>query len=214
MEDDSVHHAPAGVPDSAKESSNSRRLTAALEFMRLARSEIQDRSRFTNQLLPAYLTSVAALLTWLSQRNLPLYLPLPLSSLLSVAGAYITFLFNGNEGMIGALAKYQIEQLSPVLDDVAPSVPLWECTFHARKHKTLWRERGMLLQTLIVIPVGWSPLLLNKLFASQQTPPAAPLVGLWTTVIVLADVWTIYLTIEMMKARSKIRPRKAPREQP
>jgi len=146
----------------------------ALEYLKLARVEILDKTKFVNQTLGAYLAGVAALGSWFYQaiykpggKDVP-SLTEPQKMLAAAAFAFmiaylafaVSWIIYTNERLITALAIYQRHDLGQVLGKDPPMWELSDSLIHFDDlHKVLRmvqvEERIVLLPPLFALIFAW-----------------------------------------------------------
>ena len=117
------------------EESDKRQDEFALKYLDMARSEILDRMKLSNQTLTVYVGAVGAIAAWMYQASIGSEHLANLRALAFPTGVVVAFLALAatwiifhNERMVNALALYQKKELAEYLTEVAPRVTPWEAS--------------------------------------------------------------------------------------
>jgi hypothetical protein len=105
----------------------------ALKYLDLARAEILDRMKASNQTLIVYVGGVGAIVGWMYQATIASKDHANMRTLVFPTGVIVAFLALAatwiifhNERMVNALARYQKTVLAPYFKSVAPGMIAWE----------------------------------------------------------------------------------------
>jgi hypothetical protein len=139
----------------------------ALKYLEIARAEILDRMKSSNQTLTLYVGGIGAIVGWMFQVTTVAQKPVPLRSVVFPMGVVVGFLAFAaswiifhNERMVNALARYQKKELAPYLHSVLP-VTGWESSdqLHGTDNKvpiyiTMLVQAAILIGPVFVFLVG------------------------------------------------------------
>jgi len=190
----------------------------ALKYLDLARGEILEKARFTNQTLGAYLLGSSALASWFYQTIYkPAAPPLPsatdaekaaaavgLALMLSYLAVAVNWIIHHNERIIAALALYQRVDLYSVLGD---RPPMWERSSSLEREDRLWPAAlTVLIQEFIIL----GPPIAASIFATRQVHAAPWLARWWITGAWGANVASVIVGLFMFDTKRKLRSNKLP----
>src|ERR1700722_9674487 len=168
------------MPDSAKQGEH--QVQVALKYLDIARAEILDRMKGSNQILSVYVAGVGAITAWMYQATIGSDKHASMRSLVFPTGVVVAFLALAatwiifhNERMVNALARYQKEELAPYLKSVAPGMTMWEASdaLHDTDNR-LPIAATIIVQGILVIgpsAVFLCAMLYFYLFAATDTVP-------------------------------------------
>ena len=204
----------ASEPD--PEEIGARRDQVALKYLDLARAEIQDRMKSSNQTLIVYVGGVGAIAGWMYQATIGSKSHANMRTLAFPTGVVVAFLALAatwiifhNERMVNALARYQKQVLAPYLKSVAPDMVLWESSVALRcTDKGFTIVMTIIVQAILVI--GPSLVFLGSMLYFIACPGVPPTVAPWMglSCILLTAMLTglaIYFTVLTIRHRKELR---------
>lgn len=193
---------------------NSDKLEVALKYLELAREEIQEKGRFVNQTLAAYLLGSSALASWFYQSAYKVSAPpacaaleadkaaaaIGLALLLAYLALGVNWIIHHNERIVAALALYQRNDLALTLGN---SPRMWEISGFLKEEDSLMHAFfTVAIEELIVLAPPVSALV----FAWRQAQFADWWPShLWLPGAVFADVLCLVIGILMFRTKQKLR---------
>lgn len=160
----------------------------ALKYLELARGEILERLKLSNQFLIVYLGGISALIGWLfsgnssAQSSISPRDALPAVALgLSFLACSLSWILNENERMIEGLAKYQTEALKKWANQF-PFL-MWEGS--EQLSKEVPRYGAMMAHTVIINLPSGVVILCSIIFPGPKWNPS-----LWVSFLVGASIIT------------------------
>ena len=182
-----------------------RECTIALKYLEIARSEILERLKLSNQFLIVYLGGISALLGWIFATRasstdgiVPLHVLPAVATGLSFLAFSLTWVLNENEDMIERLAKYQTQELGKVLRRYSSS-PMWENSKFLRGEQP--SEGAMSAHFLIINAPNIVLILASILFPSASTQ-----LSYWRWFFIVVAIGLSYLSclksIRMIQRRT------------
>jgi predicted permease len=194
----------------------------ALKYLDLARGEILERTKFVNQTLGSYLLGSAALASWFFQTvykpvgesvsfaSGPAKAPAAIGFALMIAYLALAanWIIHHNERIVAALARYQSENLSPILKD---DPPMWERSDALKIGDSRTDAlRTVFVEELIVL----SPPVVALIFALWQAVPQVQtagggmclLAGVGLAAALSANLATVKIGVAMYAIKRDLRP--------
>jgi hypothetical protein len=190
------------------------RAEIALKYLDLAREEIQEKGRFINQTLGAYVLGSSALASWFYQSAYrpagptPVTLTEPekaaaaigLAFMLSYLALGVNWIIHHNERIVAALALYQRNDLYPALGS---DPPMWEMSRSLREEDSLLHAFfTVAIEELIVL----APPIAAFVFAIRLVGAAAwwP-THLWLPGAIAANALSVVIGVLMFRTKRKLR---------
>jgi hypothetical protein len=178
-------------------------VTIALKYLELARAEILERLKLSNQFLIVYLGGISALLGWFytakdsTAHHVPPQYVLPVvAGVVSFLAFSLSWVLSENEKMVELLATYQKQQLRPIL----PWPPMWEGSRVLGKEKP--HLGAMFVHALIInapniVLIGAYLLLPAQLLGCLRWITIAPALAL--------SLFSILISFNMIRRRAEHR---------
>ena len=182
--------------------------TIALKYLEIARAEILERLKLSNQFLIAYLGGISILLGWFfAARDTANHGMLPQQVLPAVAAVVsflafsLTWVLSENERMIELLARYQRDQLVQSL----PSPPMWEGSLVLsleKPHIGAMAVHALIINAPNIVMIGASLL--------HPTQLSACLRWIYTSSAIVLSVSSILISANMILRRRELRSESSP----
>jgi hypothetical protein len=183
-------------------------VTIALKYLELARAEILERLKLSNQFLIVYLGGISALLGWFytakdstAHHFQPQYVLPVVAGVVSFLAFSLSWVLSENEMMIELLATYQRQELRPIL----PWPPMWEGS------QVLATEKPHLGAMFVYALIINAP---NIVLIGAYFLPPAQWSGcrMWITIApaLALSLFSILISFNMIRRRAEHRRHSAP----
>jgi hypothetical protein len=201
---------------------DARRDQVALKYLDIARAEILDRMKVSNQTLIVYVGGVGAIAGWMYQATIGSKehanmrtLAFPTGVVVAFLALAATWIIFHNERMVNALARYQKKDLAPYFKSVAPRMVPWESS--DALHDT---DKGLAIVMTIVVQailvIGPSLVSLGTMLYFIAHPSALPLPALetrleWPCIVLTASFTGLDILFTGLTIWQRHKLRKEPR---